>query len=96
MLDRERDSGLREAGQPRLRRPRFLVSRHQAALLVVLGYAVVVGLTALLLRSLEVVQHIDDHRNIDAVWIFAGMMAIPLIAALYGIYRRARMPDWPA
>lgn len=73
-------------------RPRFLVSRTQAAAIVVFGYLVIVSSASLLLGLVEVTQGYDDYRNIDATVLFAVLLLIPFGWALVGLARRSRLP----
>lgn len=89
----ERDLVQGDVSLPELHRPRFIVSRQQAAGLVVFGYAAVVSSASLLLGLVEYTQGYDDHRNIDAALLFAAVMAIPFGLALYGATHRTRLPE---
>jgi len=91
-----RDIGLSEDDLSPLRRPRYVLSRHLAALFVVLGYLGLVAIVAAILATLEGLRAQDDLRNIHATAIFAGVMLFPFGKALTNIYKRAKLPDWPA
>jgi cytochrome b len=74
------------------RRPRFIVSRRQSTIFVLLAYVAVVAAASLLLKLVELTQGYDDHRNIDATIIFAIILALPCGWALIGANRRTRLP----
>lgn len=56
---------------------------------VVATYAFVVSVVALLLWSLEAMQGNDDHRNIDATYLFAGAITLPFFFAFVNVGRRS-------
>lgn len=95
MSELDRAIGLEEANIPP-RSPRFVLSRHRAALLIVLAYFAAVAFVAGLLVAVEQVQNLDDDRNIDAIIIFASALLLPLALALFNIYRRSPRPSWPS
>lgn len=73
--------------------PRF-VEAHPA-IFVLLMYTVVVALATVFLYELGQFQrNPDDARNIHAVLIFAGVMAIPFGVALYSAFRRPRLSHY--
>lgn len=85
----------REVDALELRRPRFLVSRGQAVTVVLVGYALLVTSAALLLGLVESIQGYDDHRNLDAAGIFAGLLVLPFGWALLGLGRPNRLQTLP-
>lgn len=95
MSELDRAIGLDEVNVPPRHRPRFVLSRHRAALFIVLAYMGLVAFVATLLIALELLQNYNDSRNIDATLIFAGVMLIPFGWALANVYRRSQRPSWP-
>ena len=81
----EREIDLREL---ELRdRPRFLLSRHRAAVIVLVGYAALAQCARLFLSYLASAQDHHDARDEQAAMIFAGVMAVLCVKALVNIYR---------
>lgn len=87
----------RDIGPPGLRlserRPRFLLSRHHAATIVVLGYLCLVLCARLFLGYVESTQGYDDARDIHATLLFAAVMMVFCIRALVNIYRPVKLPS---
>lgn len=87
MFERDIDPGFPDAAT--LRRPRMLLSRRHAVLLLVAGYVFAVVVAALLFGTVELTQGYDDSRNIDATLIFAAVLALPFGLAMFNIGRNS-------
>ncbi len=90
MSEREIDPS--DADLPELRhRPRpsagIVVTRHRAALIVVVGYSTMALCAWLFLAYLASIQGHDDSRDEQAAMFFAVVMAILCVKALVNIYR---------
>ncbi|MFY0533509.1 hypothetical protein [Nannocystis pusilla] len=72
-----------------LRRPKIVFMRWTACIFVAAIYVFVVAVVALLMWSLAALQGNDDHRYADATLLFAGIMAIPFLVALFNVGRRS-------
>lgn len=85
MPERDIDPGYPPAGT--LRRPRILLSRRNAVMLVVASYVFAILAAALLFTTVEFTQGYDDSRNIDAALIFAAVIAVPFAWVIFRILR---------
>ena len=75
------------------RRPAFLLSRHLAAAIVVVGYAGLTLCVRVFLLLLESTQGYDDQRDVQATLIFGAVMAVFCIRALVNLYRPVKLPS---
>ena len=88
MPDHETDTGATVPPDiPGARRSRLPITRHRAALIIILGYSGLSLSAKWFLAYLESTQGYDDNRDIQASLVFASIMAALCIRSLIKIYR---------
>ena len=81
------DAELAELDARPPRRPRFVLTRHQVAIIIVAGYAAIAVGIKLFLSYLASTQGVNDERDEQAAMLFALVMVVLCIKALINIYR---------
>lgn len=81
------DVGLSGSHEQSLQTARIVLTRHRAAIVVVIGYTAMALCAKLFLSYLESTQGYDDARDDQAAMIFAAVLAILCVKALINIYR---------
>ncbi len=81
-----------EHHEPATARPRIVLTRARAAIIVVFGYAVIFVVVARLLAHVDAVRSHQDARLGQVTTMFAVFTAVLCIGSLYFILRRPK-PD---